>query len=232
MAQLLASTIDGNLTVNGLATFSDGASTRQGLNYIGHNPVNLNTDTIETWRNFGTGTAYVNQDGLLNHQPHTYGFIENNVSSTGVVHQIFKSIGTMQGMWIRSGEGNAWYNSTSKWVEVPTGQTIKKQLWTGSWYSGSKTIPESDRYTMFLVAMNNQGTYIPVFTTGEYVRGIGGYVTSDTYDYSFQFYATISGTTWTLVNCDYLYHGASSTHGARTKCGSSTFQISSIYGIV
>ena len=232
MAQLLASTIDGNLTVNGLATFSDSSSTRQGLNFIGHNPVTPNTDTVATWRAFGTGTAYVNQDGVINNQPFTYGFIENCVSPTGVVHQIFKSVGKLHGMWIRAGEQNSWYEDSAGWLQIPTGETIKKQLWTGSWYSGSKTIPESDKYTMFLVAMNNQGTYIPVFTTGQYVRGIGGYVTSDTYDYSFQFSANVSGTKWTLVNCDYLYHGASSSHGARTKCGSSTFQISSIYGIV
>ncbi len=232
MAQLLASTIDGNLTVNGLATFSDSSSTRQGLNFIGHNPVTPNTDTIATWRAFGTGTAYVNQDGVINNQPFTYGFIENCVSPTGVVHQIFKSVGEIHGMWIRAGEQNSWYEDSVGWVQIPTGETIKKRLWYGTWTSGSKDISESDKYTMFLVALSGQGTYIPVFSTGEYVRGVGGYVNATPTDYTYQFGATISGTTWTLVNCDYLYHGSGGSHGTRTVAGTNTFQISAIYGIV
>ena len=177
MAQLLASTIDGNLTVNGLATFSDGASTRQGLNYIGVNPVNVNTDTPATWKTLGTGVAYINASDKINNQPYTYGFIENKVSG-GLVSQIWTSMSGNGAMYHREGNADGWYSGTKEWVQIVDKNNAFKKIWNGTWSSSGNTIAETPNYTMFLVKVKNsstsevQGTLIPVFKNGTFIRGV------------------------------------------------------------
>lgn len=115
---------------------------------------------------------------------------------------------------------------------------MKKSLWNdGGWVGGSIEVEGMQDYIMFLIRMSGQGTVIPAYKETDvngvtWIRGIGGYVSDTTTDFTYQFNATLDGNSLTLVNCDYLWHGSGSTHGTRVLCGEDTFAISEIIGVL
>ncbi len=81
------------------------------------------------------------------------------------------------------------------------GNTMQK-LWSGSWSSGTITVPGSDQYSIFKISMQGQGTTILAAKQAQYVRGGNSY-SSDTPSVVFyHFAATFSGEKWTFVACN------------------------------
>lgn len=92
---------------------------------------------------------------------------------------------------------------------------INKTLWTGSWSSGTITVPDTDQYNVFIIYMVDMGTAIPVLKHGIYLRGWGG--AAGDVAASFQFAATHQGDIWTLVSCTGMNHNSTSNHGTATS---------------
>ena len=218
MAQLLASTIDGNLTVNGLATFSDGASTRQGLNYIGTDPVNANTDTPTTWKALGTGIAYIQTSGIIANQPYQYGFIENRVAGNSV-SQTFTSMSGLGAVYRREGDASGWYSGSAGWVRVIDKNFVYDRIWDGTCEPGNTMtdIPKLLDYRLYAIYMSGQGSVILGLRYAEdYIRGIGGYANNNNTNFTYHFGGTI-GTdkkSINVISCNYIYHNGSSNHSA------------------
>lgn len=56
------------------------------------------------------------------------------------------------------------------------GQHVGKTLWSGSWTSGSITIPNLKKYNLFALFDSSKGTVILVPRTTSWFRGLGGYI--------------------------------------------------------
>lgn len=56
------------------------------------------------------------------------------------------------------------------------GEHIGKTLWSGSWKSGSITIPNLKKYRLFALFDSEKGTVILVPRTTSWFRGLGGYI--------------------------------------------------------
>ena len=109
-------------------------------------------------------------------------------------------------------------------IEIGVGCEPLKTLWTGSWSSGDKTIAGLDKYTLFIVEMDGQGTRMLVISppAASYFRGIGGYSSSSSNHTTYFIGANKSGTTLTMVNCHSVNQSGSVT--ART--------VSAIIGVI
>ena len=89
---------------------------------------------------------------------------------------------------------------------TPRGLGLMKSLWTGSWNSGSVTIPHLADYSLFIVRMSGQGTYILAMlgdgsdgTSRTYFRGEGGYARSAGEYSHYYIHATRNNNTLTLT---------------------------------
>ena len=217
MAQLKDTTIDGALTVNGAATFEDAATTRQNLNYIGANPVTLDTDTPATWKALGTGIAYINANGVINSQPNTYGFIENRVHGD-IISQTWHSMNGYSDVLVRSGNADGWYSGSAEWVRVVDKNFVYKSIWDGSCTTGGtmSDIPDLMNYRLYAIYMSGHATVILGVRYGEtYIRGIGGYSNSTPTNFSYHFGGEIGSdkTSIKYIGCNYLYHVGGGSHG-------------------
>ena len=84
---------------------------------------------------------------------------------------------------------------------------LYKELWSGSWSSGTITVPNTDKYKAFLITMSGVGTLIIAFEHNNHIRGIGGYVANNPITaMTYHFSASISGDDWTLDGCTGIDH--------------------------
>lgn len=94
--------------------------------------------------------------------------------------------------------------------------TAPKLLWNKAegWNSGTITVPETDKYTAFLICMDGQGTVIQAFKHRTHIRGIGGYSQANGEATTYHFTATFSENTWEFVACNSFKHYLDGNHGA------------------
>lgn len=100
-------------------------------------------------------------------------------------------------------------------------------LWSGSWSSGNITVTDLDKYTVFLIRVNNNAASLLCAAKSGYFRGGVIYAATSTIAYSIQLGATYSGTTLTWGFCHKFNHVDSSTHGAI-----STESVVEIWGVI
>ena len=103
---------------------------------------------------------------------------------------------------------------------------LGKILYEGNWEVGDIIVPEIGDYRFFLIILDGKGTAIPAVKQGKYLRGAGSYPYSDDIMTSYEFAATISGETCTLVRC------VSRDHKSSGHTNNGTCKVSSIIGLV
>lgn len=90
-------------------------------------------------------------------------------------------------------------------ARVPTSATIGKTLWSGSWSSGSITVPDMTRYRMYYIYTEDRdsgsamGTVIIACRTGTWLRGVGAYVTA-TPNFEHYYFNAQSTDDWKTLN--------------------------------
>ena len=101
-------------------------------------------------------------------------------------------------------------------------------LWSGSWTTGTISVPNTAKYTMFAVKNKAMAVYIPCFKYGNNIRG-GTFFTnaSGGTQYMSDFTATISGETWTYVQCCNRQNTAK-WQNSQTKA----VEVTNIYGVM
>ena len=102
-----------------------------------------------------------------------------------------------------------------------------KELWNGSWNSGTLDIPDTDKYNLFMLWITGSGTSILAVKHGTHIRGIGGYSSAAKSIIYYQFAATVSGNAWSYVASNAMNHIPSAAHGAL----SDGLAITNIYGL-
>ena len=101
-------------------------------------------------------------------------------------------------------------------------------LWSGSWKTGTISVPNTENYTMFAVKNKAMAVYVPCFKYGNNIRG-GTFFTnaSGGTQYMSDFTATISGETWTYVQCCNRQNTAK-WQNSQTKA----VEVTNIYGVM
>ena len=79
---------------------------------------------------------------------------------------------------------------------------IGKTIWSGSaGTNSSMSIPDINKYWIYRINMEGQGTTVLGIRNGSYVRGIGGYTTATPTITHYYFSGEISGTTVKVIEC-------------------------------
>ena len=181
-------------------------------------PENADLSEYTTIGAYRCSTA-ANAATLENAPPYTLSGFRLIVSATSrgdgfIQTAIFNTPSSARIYWRIRNHNEVW----SSWYRV-VGHTVglNEELWSGSWESGSITVPNTSEYKMFLIALDGVGTLIPAFKHNEYIRGVGGYSTSAPSVSTYQFAASFSGNKWTLAACNSLTHNNGGNHGSATS---------------
>lgn len=126
------------------------------------------------------------------------------------------------------GSGNGLVGKSPEEVrEVLNIPTSGEVLWEGSWTSGTITVPNTDKYKMFILSFSGLGTTIIAVKHGIYIRGVGGYSTATPTITYYQFAATFEDGVWTFVAANSMQHKPDNDHGA-----TGNITLTQIYGLI
>lgn len=95
-------------------------------------------------------------------------------------------------------------------------QNRYKSLWTGTWSSGSITVPNSSKYHSFIIIAGNTTPIVCYKNQAGRVSGTSATAPDNSSRYDKLFAATIDNDVWTTVWIKEFRHNANSTHGAFT----------------
>lgn len=95
---------------------------------------------------------------------------------------------------------------------IKTNLGVGTELWSGEWSSGDITVPDTDKYTVFLMKLSNYSAYFPVIKYGSNLRGLGGYSSAESSTITIGFSGTFSGNTWTFAGANSTIQKSDGTH--------------------
>ena len=146
------------------------------------------------------GTYWYLTDSVPAHAPYNNSAIVEVYGSTSNTTQKIQRVtryGVSGQSAFRPLIGGNWLD----WDYIITKASIDIKLWSGTWTTGSITVPGLQDYTIFRITMADQGTDIIATRHTQFLRGIGGYCRSTT-DASIYFLAaTVSNNTLTFSAC-------------------------------
>ena len=89
-----------------------------------------------------------------------------------------------------------------------------KQLWSGEWTRGTKTVTNGSKYCAYIIVVNG----IPCIAArdGNQIRGFNVATTNAQTQYAKAVQITTNGDSWTLDSARQLNHVASGNHSAGT----------------
>ena len=103
-----------------------------------------------------------------------------------------------------------------------------KLLWSGSWNTGSITVPGLSDYTVFYVDVATAGTGILAVKETDFFRGGNLYTDTSGTTYMATIAATVSGGQLTYINC----HSRSITTAGVVGPGEAGLAVAAIYGVI
>lgn len=104
--------------------------------------------------------------------------------------------------------------TTAEEARVNLGAGIASQeLWSGSWSSGTITVSNTTKYSVYSISISGQGASILAIRKATHIRGIGGYSSATPTITTLHFTATVSGDEWTFVAANGFSHIPSGAHG-------------------
>ena len=101
-----------------------------------------------------------------------------------------------------------------------------KELWSGSWNSGSITVQNSDKYNVFVICSDDIAI-VCARLPDDSINGISATATSQSVTWTKAVKIQTNGTTWTLTNSSVMSHQGSAAHG-----GASAVTIDRIFGLI
>lgn len=156
---------------------------------------------LEPGRSFGfTNSSDVGVNFITGQSDGSPLIVKNADLANGIWLRGNNSSGTPVNMFRVASDGRLEVN----WgTSAPKGR-IAQTIWSGSWSSGSISVPDLKYFnSILLVSFSGSNTLAPVFHVSNAWRGVGAYPYSSTSGYdSFGFLglsATVSGTTLTMV---------------------------------
>lgn len=97
-----------------------------------------------------------------------------------------------------------------KAIIAPFGKT----LWTGTWSSGSITVPDSDKYSAFIITMEGYGLIGVMNGPRTFVSGFNIATGTGSPQYMRIVGIDVNGTTWTKRYFSSMAHNGSGNHAA------------------
>lgn len=102
-----------------------------------------------------------------------------------------------------------------------------KQLWSGTWSSGTITVPDTAKYIMFY--MDISGSALIAFRLDDVILGFGVAASGQAAQYIKAFRATISGNSWTFSNVTQTNHTGSTPYHSLS---STALEVRKIVGLI
>ena len=183
------------------------------------------------YSNGDTNNTFINQGFFINNMIPSE--LENQPSEYGILTNFSNENTDGHLLWMEQKDGNIYHKGynpvymSDNWKKILDTGNTGIPLWTGSWTTGTITIPQLNDYKMYYIDVTGANTIVQLFRESTSLRGIGGYVSNSGYGHIYVFNAEVSGTSLTYVNlCDFSL----SSSGKITS--SNGLGVNGIYGLL